>query len=55
MVKENGPDQLLPGLTNYNDDQLFFIANAQSHCRSKMADDLMMNLFRDSHSPSKFR
>ena len=54
-MHENGEEPLLPGLTDYNQRQLFWIRNAHRFC-SYYSNDVMQFLHQnDSHTPHKYR
>ncbi|XP_057304253.1 endothelin-converting enzyme homolog [Hydractinia symbiolongicarpus] len=53
-VKENGEEALLPGLKRSND-QVFFIAFAQSWCSRELRSMLVEQIEVDVHSPEKQR
>lgn len=52
-VKEHNP--LLPGLSKYSYEQLFYIAFGQSWCMNASNDYLLNQIKKDEHSPSKYR
>lgn len=53
-MRRNGPEGILPGL-KYNQQQLFWIAYAQSRC-SVARDEYYENLITTGvHSPNEFR
>ena len=54
-VHHNGEEALLPGLSNFNQRQLFWIRNAQQWCYKHSDDDLRRSLYNDEHTPSKYR
>ncbi|GAA6014145.1 hypothetical protein JCM11491_004119 [Sporobolomyces phaffii] len=59
--KENDPDgkkhnnQLLPGLGEYSQEQLFFIAFAQGWARAMTPAEAVRRIRIDPHSPTQFR
>jgi len=52
---ENNNNQLLPNLTKYSKDQLFFISFGQSWCGKFRPEFLNNQVHTDPHSPSKVR
>ena len=53
-VHENGEEPLLPGLTDYNQRQLFWIRNAHRFC-SYHSNNWLKRAMKDSHTPDKYR
>lgn len=53
-VSKNGPEPLLPGL-KYNQNQLFFINNAQIWCSKYRDQYLKYQVLSANHSPGQFR
>jgi len=52
-AKEN--NKLLPGLTKYNQDQLFYIAFGQIWCTKRRPEMALKRVQTDVHSPPQFR
>ncbi|ORX64699.1 hypothetical protein BCR32DRAFT_330535 [Anaeromyces robustus] len=52
-TKEN--NKLLPGLTKYSQDQLFFIAFGQLWCSKKLPEIAVRDLYNKPHSPLNLR
>ena len=52
---ENGEEPLLPGLTDYNQRQLFWIRNAHQFCSYNSKYYLKEHAMKDSHTPNKYR
>jgi len=53
LVKERNP--LLPGLSKYTYEQLFYIAFGQEWCTNASMEYLTRQMTKDEHSPSQFR
>jgi len=53
-VAKNGAEQLLPGL-KYNQEQLFFINNAQIWCAKSRDQYMKYQVLSANHSPGQFR
>ena len=53
LVKEHNP--LLPGLSKYTYEQLFYIAFGQEWCSNASIKYITNQIYKDEHSPSKFR
>ena len=53
-VYENGEEPLLPGLTDFNQRQLFWIRNAHRFC-SYHSNKWLKRAMKDSHTPDKYR
>ena len=53
-VYENGEEPLLPGLTDYNQRQLFWIRNAHRFC-SYHSNNWLKRAMKGSHTPHKYR
>ena len=53
-VYENGEEPLLPGLTDFNQRQLFWIRNAHRFC-SYHSNKWLKRAMKDSHTPNKYR
>ncbi|OUM61163.1 hypothetical protein PIROE2DRAFT_12878 [Piromyces sp. E2] len=53
LVKEHNP--LLPGLSKYSFEQLFYIAFGQEWCSNASTKYIINQVKKDEHSPSKFR
>eukprot|EP00833_Pecoramyces_ruminatium_P009530 jgi/Orpsp1_1/1183562/evm.model.c7180000085730.1 len=53
LVKERNP--LLPGLSHYSYEQLFYIAYGQTWCTNATPEKLLNQIRTDEHSPAKFR
>ena len=53
-MNENGEEPLLPGLTDYNQRQLFWIRNAHRFCSYHSFEHLKLAM-EDSHTPNKYR
>nr|WBW70053.1 venom protein [Lampona murina] len=53
-VKENGPEELLPGL-EYNQNQMFWISAANVWCGKYRPKALKTTIIESRHSPFKFR
>ena len=53
-VYENGEEPLLPGLTDYNQRQLFWIRNAHRFCGYYSKNSLKRSI-KDVHTPNKYR
>ena len=51
---ENGEEPLLPGLTDYNQRQLFWIRNAHLFCGYYSENSLERSI-KDVHTPDKYR
>ena len=51
---ENGEEPLLPGLTDYNQRQMFWIRNAHRFC-SYRTDKYLELAMEDNHTPNKYR
>lgn len=49
------PEPLLPGMTNFTVEQLFFLSAGQVWCSSHRPEAARLDLLTDEHSPSKFR
>lgn len=45
----------LPGLTNYTNEQLFFISYANTWCSVTRNEKLRQNILYDPHAPAKYR
>ena len=54
-VKRNGEECILPGLTNFTANQLFWISNAHRWCASYSDYSLRYYLMKDTHTPGPFR
>ena len=54
-MQKNGPEPLLPGLTAYNQNQLFFIKFAQFWCGRFTEDASRLLISNDNHAPNEFR
>lgn len=54
-ASKNDPEPLLPGLEQYNQEQLFFINFGQLWCGKERDEALINALVDDSHSPGEFR
>ncbi len=54
-AKQNGPEQLLPGLEKYSQTQLFFINYAQVWCAKFRDASLKSRILTGVHSPGPFR
>lgn len=52
---ENANDQKLPGLTQYSNDQLFYIAFGQIWCNAITPAQATVRLRTDPHSPGRYR
>jgi len=52
-IKEHNP--LLPGLSKYTYEQLFYIAFGQGWCMNESMEYLLHQVKKDEHSPSKYR
>jgi len=56
FVKEKGAEEpLLPGLTQYSHNQLFFLSYAHFWCGQKRPGYAMQQVMGDEHSPEQFR
>ncbi|XP_050537862.1 neprilysin-11-like isoform X2 [Daktulosphaira vitifoliae] len=53
-VSDNGEESRLPGLEEYNNDQLFFLSFANNWCQSLPINTLVNELY-DEHSPNVIR
>lgn len=51
----NLAEDLLPGLETYTNQQLFFIAYANTWCSVTRNEKLRQNILYDPHSPAKYR
>ena len=51
---ENGEEPLLPGLTDYNQRQMFWIRNAHRFC-SYHSNNYLKRAMKDYHTPNKYR
>ncbi|XP_066996218.2 neprilysin-11-like [Anabrus simplex] len=54
-VKQNGPEELLPGLEKFSSEQLFFLGFSTVWCQSINKKALLHQVLTDSHSPHKIR
>merc|ERR1711962_902947 len=54
-IERNGPEPLLPGLTQYTTEQLFFLSNANIWCSAITKEGLLNQVLTDPQSPSDFR
>lgn len=52
MISEQ---QRLPGLSNYSDDQLFFLGYAISWCSKQRPEASKLQILSDEHAPDKYR
>lgn len=53
-AQKNEPEPLLPGLTNFNQNQLFFIKFAQFWCESN-TENASRDQLTDNHAPNQYR
>ena len=53
-MNENGEEPLLPGLTDYNQRQLFWIRNAHRFC-SYHSNNYLKRAMKGYHTPNKYR
>jgi len=54
-VKDNTVELSLPGLTNYTNEQLFFVSFANIWCSNERVEYIKKIILSDEHSPAKFR
>ena len=54
-VLENGEERLLPGLTDYNQNQLFWIRNAHRLCSHHSKEIYERRVANSTHTPPKYR
>jgi len=54
-VESLGKEPSLPGLTQFTNEQMFFISNAQVWCEIQTPEHLLGQVLGDPHSPGKFR
>ncbi|RWS24567.1 neprilysin-11-like protein [Leptotrombidium deliense] len=55
MERQHGKESTLPGLGEYNQDQLFWIQLASIWCSRIRLEDLVQQIMTDPHSPLLFR
>jgi endothelin-converting enzyme/membrane metallo-endopeptidase-like protein 1 len=54
-INLNMNEPSLPGLSNYTNEQLFFVAYANTWCSVTRNEKLRQNILYDPHSPAKYR
>ncbi len=54
-VLKNGPEQSLPGLEKYTQEQMFFINYGQLWCGKARNESMLLSIVNDAHSPGEFR
>lgn len=54
-VKKNGPEPLIPYLTEYTPEQIFYLAYSNVWCGSKTKQSLINQIKYDPHSPARYR
>lgn len=55
FVKKNGQEPLVPYLTEYSAEQIFYIAYANVWCGQKRPASLKKQINYDPHSPARYR
>lgn len=53
-MNDHGEEPLLPGLTDFNQRQMFWIRNAHQWC-GKTSKERLRKLLKDVHTPARYR
>ncbi|CAJ0566155.1 unnamed protein product, partial [Mesorhabditis spiculigera] len=55
FLEKHGPEEALPGLEKYTNDQMFFIGYAQTWCNKMTPEATLRLILTDPHAPGMFR